>query len=183
MTCEGPEAAVCAKLEAYLDRMGERVVLYRQVRMLCFTHANRVRPANLRIDYVARIDDGPIVGIEVKAAITEAADLGRALFQCSQYAAGVIGSATCDRIAPNLVGQPLAAVLLYTDVKGMTDYVKRHGWAAHRLYGPANVGFLFNVSRGLEMRLCGERYWTEWSGWHQGMISKGYRSGNGTFKR
>jgi hypothetical protein len=59
----------------------------------------------------------------------------------------------------------------------------QHAHSAHRLYGPANVGFVFRTKRRLELRLCAERYWCEIHGLNNGSIAnKNHRSGNGDFR-
>ena len=178
-----PEREVCAYIESQFERLGSRIEWYKQVRMLCWTHTLKDEPARLRIDYVVRIDGGLPLGIEAKASLNHPADLGRGLLQCVQYAFGLIASATPERIAPELVNLPLQAVFLWAETDLMPQTVVNHREMAHRLFGPANVGFAAMENRGLELRLCAEKFWNEWSGYHGGGIvtNKVYRSGNGTF--
>ena len=179
-----PETGVAALLEAEFARLGPRFTWYPQVDMLCWTHSLKGSADRLRIDYVAQIDNGAIIGIEAKAAPQHPRDFGRALFPCSQYAHGYIAPATVDRVPPGWIGKPLTAVFLWSKWNEMPPHLASHGQAAHRLYGPANVGFMFRTTRRLEMRLCGERFWCELYGFHKGQIVEGkvHRSGNGTFR-
>jgi hypothetical protein len=159
-----------------------RAVVAKEVRMLCFTPANRVAPVTLRIDYVVCLD-GLLIGIEIKKPPEHAADLGRDLTQCAQYASGVIGAATVDRVPPQWVGKALFAVFLATSAQGCTAFILEHFRAAHRLYGPQNVGFLNRQCRHddcFELKLCAERAWSKEWGWHRGIVRKTARTGNGS---
>ncbi len=178
-----PESEVCAYIEGELSRLGDRVVWYKQVGMTCWTHSLKASSNRLRIDYVAAIDGGDPLGIEVKANLPHPADLGRALLQCAQYAHGVIAAATSDRIMPQWVGRPLKAVFLWADNDLMPSRVVDHKMMAHRLFGPANVGFASADDDGLKLDLCAERFWSEDRGYHGGAIVTGkvFRSGNGSF--
>lgn len=176
------ETALKEDLERRLSALGDRVEWRKEVWLLCWTHSLREQADRLRVDYVIQIDgDARLLGIEVKAAPDKAADFGRAMLQCVQYSFGAVAPATEDRIPRKWIGRPLSAVFLRTDTKALRAYVGDHARASHRLFGPANVGHLFVVSRGLEMRLCGERFWTEWSGFHQGLLNKSARRGNGSW--
>lgn len=174
------EPNLCRALEADLDRLGERCLWRDQVWMLCWTHTLRGWADRLRIDYVAELD-GRLVGIEVKAPAEHAAELGRDLLQCAQYSAGKIGANRAE-VPQRWIGQALAGVFLRTKHSRQDDWMRQHTFAAHRLYGPANVGFLVKEERGLCLRLSGERFWTEWSGWNQGRLTTNARVGNGRFR-
>lgn len=153
----------------------------KEVRMVCYTHASKASPVTLRIDYVVNLD-GLLIGFEVKRAPEAAADLGRYLTQCAQYACGLIGAAMIDRVNPEWIGKALYAVFLVSTTSGCSDMVLSHGRAAHRLFGPQNVSFFVRQCRhddGFELRLCAERVWCKESGWHRGMVNKAGRSGNG----
>jgi hypothetical protein len=177
----GPtEAELSADLVSELTRLGERCVFHPEVWMLCWTHSLRQQADRLRIDYVAEID-GRLIGIEVKAAAEHAAELGRDLVQCAQYAAGII-AANRPEVPQHWIGKPLAGVFLRTKYNRQNDWMERHTFAAHRLYGPANVGFLVKEKRGLCLRLCGERWWTEWRGWNQGRLTDHAPTGSGKFR-
>ena len=174
------EAEISAQLCADLARLADRCIFRPEVWMLCWTHTIRGQPDRLRIDFVAELD-GRLIGIEAKAPAQHAAELGRDLLQCAQYAAGKIG-ANRSEVPNTWIGKSLAGVFLRTRVSRHDEWMEKHAFAAHRLYGPANVGFLVRERRGLCLRLCGERWWTEWSGWNQGRLTTHARVGNGSFR-
>jgi hypothetical protein len=173
------EAEISAELVADLHRLGDRCLFRPEVRMLCWTHARKGNPDPLRIDFIMELD-GRILGIEVKRAPARASELGQYLLQASQYAVGVI-AANAASVPQKWTGRPVEAVFVRTKLTRCDDFMKQHAMAAHRLFGPANVGFVTKESRGLCLRLCGERFWTQWSGYHQGMLAKITRVGSGKF--
>ena len=175
------EAALSAELRETFARLGARCVWRSEVWMTCWTHALREKPDRLRIDYVVELDNR-LVGVEVKAPAEHAATLGKQLLQCAQYAAGKIAPNRAD-IPSHWIGKPLDGVFLRTrPAAENNEWLHNHTFAAHRLYGPANVGFLVMERRGLCLVLCGNRFWTEWRGWNQGMLQKAARVGNGSFQ-
>lgn len=176
-----PERDVCASLDVEFARMSGLLTSHKEVKLLCWTHTTRGHADRLRIDYVVQIKDGPLVGLEVKAGLDQPADLGRALFQCAQYAHGVIAPNLVSVIPPTLVGKPLMAVFLYVDFRASAKSVKDHALSAHRLYGPANVGFFGRKDGRFQMRLSGDRFWCERDGINKGRIAthKTNRVGNG----
>lgn len=174
------EAVISETLKHDLDSLSDRCIWRSEVWMLCWTHSLREKADRLRIDFVAELD-GRLIGIEAKAPAEHAAELGRDLLQCAQYAAGKIAANRAE-VPQHWIGRPLAGVFLRTKCSRTDDWMWRHTHSAHRLYGPANVGFLVREPRGLCLRLCGERFWTEWSGWHQGMLKKASRVGNSQFR-
>lgn len=173
------EAEISAELVADLRRLGDRCLFRPEVRMLCWTHAMKSKPDPLRIDFVAELD-GRILGIEVKRAPTRASELGQYLLQASQYAVGVI-AANPANVPQKWTGRPVEAVFVRTKLTRCDEFMHSHAMAAHRLFGAANVGFVTREARGLCLRLCAERFWTEWSGYHQGMLTKITRVGSGRF--
>ena len=180
------EKDISLDLEERLNALqsAARCEWHKEVRMQCYTHSLRGKPDALRIDYVAKID-GILVGFEVKKTPEKAADLGRYLLQCAQYAHGTIGASTSDRINVEWIGQAMLAVFLVTSNHLAGDYVLTHGRAAHRLFGPANVGFFNRDCRHadcFDLRLCGGRIWSKEGGWHRGMVNKSARVGNGSFQ-
>lgn len=171
-----------ARLE-WLERQ-DRCTWRPEVRMVCLAHASKGAPTTLRIDYVANLD-GILVGFEVKKPPETPADLGRALVQCAQYSQGIIGVATVDRVPPTWIGQSLLATFLVSDASFTSEHVQEHGHYAHRLFGPANVGFMRRTGReprAFELYLCAERAWSDEWGWHRGIIGKTARSGNGRIR-
>jgi hypothetical protein len=179
------EAEVSARLRARLDllRKQGRCEYRAEVGLSCWVHGIRNQAERLRIDYVASFDGGPLVGLEVKRCPAKAADLGRALVQCAQYAAGVVAPALVSRVPAAWVGQPLKACFLYVDQHGMSDFVLDHARAAPRLFGPANVGFAY-ISRwqGFLLQLAAERFWSERYGSGAMATNKLFRRGNGSFR-
>jgi len=160
------EAEISADLVSELTRLGpERCVFRPEVRMLCWTHATRSKADVLRIDFVAELE-GRLIGIEVKKPPEHSSDLGRYLLQSAQYAAGVIAANVAD-VPQHWIGKPLVAVFLRTKLTGAHERLRDHAATAPRLFGPANVGFVTKERRGLCLRLCAERFWTEWSGYHK----------------
>ena len=191
---DGTEKGFSAELERRLNLLvaAGRCEWSKEIRMVCFTHAARAAGEVLRIDYVAMID-GILVGFEVKRAPDRPAEIGQFCYQASQYACGVIGANASHKGVDKWTGKPLFAVFVVTrswDRSGWNrptintlQYLDAHLEAAHRLWGPANVGFLTWECRypeAFELHLCADRVWSfEW-GWHRGMVEKGSRSGNGS---
>lgn len=174
------ESSISAALRGQLDGLGDRCIWREEVWMLCWTHSLRRQADRLRIDYVAELD-GRLIGIETKAPPEHAVDIGRYLLQCAQYASGIVAP-NRQEVPQRWIGKPLAGVFLRTKLYRKDEWIMEHLRAAPRLYGPANVGFLTREKRGLCLRLSGERFWTEWRGWHQGMLNKASRVGNGSFQ-
>ena len=172
------EAQISTQLKLELDELGDRCVWRDEVWMVCWTHRIRDQADRLRIDFVAELD-GRLIGIEAKAPAEHASDLGRHLLQCAQYAAGLI-AANRSEVPQHWIGKPLSAVFLRTKVGRRDEWMEKHTFAARRLYGPANVGFLLREPRGLCLTLSGERWWTQWSGWNQGRLTTHARVGNGS---
>lgn len=179
------EAEVSAGLRTHLERLAAegRCEWRPEVRLLAWTHASKTRADTLRIDYVCSFDGGPLVGIEVKRRPDQPVELGRALFQCAQYAAAVVAPQLATRVPQAWVGQPLKAVFLRVDRRGMRETVEEHAKAAVRLYGPANVGFL-HVTRwnGVLLNIGGDRWWCERWGYRANAFDRGSRVGNGRFR-
>jgi len=172
------EKELSAELRATLDRLGSRCVYHTEVGVACWTHGLRKQADRLRIDYALELD-GRLLGIEVKAPPDKCADLGRDLLQCAQYAAGYITSNRAE-VPQSWIGRPFEAVFLCTRAGDADDMLLDHFRSSHRLFGPSNVGLVMRERRGLCLRLCAARFWTEWSGYHQGMLRKGIRVGNST---
>jgi hypothetical protein len=131
---------------------------------------------------VARFDGGPLVGIEAKMPPKKAADLGRYLKQCSDYADSVIAGHT--RTPQSWVGRPLKAVFLAVEINNTRDWIGAHYSQATRLMGPFNVGFVRRRSDGLQLYLCDEMNWWGESGGYSGLAlerNKNRRVGNGSF--
>ena len=114
--------------------------------MVCWTHSLRAKADILRIDFVAELD-GRLLGIEVKKPPEHSRDLGLYMVQSAQYAAGVIGANVAD-VPQEWIGRPLEAVFIRTKLTGAHQRLRDHTYAAHRLFGPANVGFVTRERRG-----------------------------------
>jgi len=180
-----PETEVSAALKTHLDRLSDegRCVYYSEVWVNAWTHSLKKGMDRLRIDFVAQFDGGPPVGIEVKRRPEQPVELGRALLQCSQYAQGVIATQAAERVAPSWLGQPLKAVFLRVDQAGMRESIRQHASAAVRLYGPANVGFLYVTQwNGLNLNIGGDRWWCERWGYRANAMDRTSRTGNGNWK-
>lgn len=180
-----PEADVSAALREHLDRLVHegRCVYRPEVWLGVWTHSLRGAMDRLRIDYVAQLDGGPLIGIEVKRRPDKPVELGRALHQCSQYATAVVAVQAADRIVPAWLGQPLKAVFLRVDQRGMAEAIQEHAKAAVRLYGPANVGFAYLTKwNGLNLNIGGDRWWCERYGYRANAMDRTSRVGNGNWK-
>lgn len=190
------EAEISAFLRQQLERLAEagRCEWRAEVRILAWTHIKRGQPDTLRLDYVACLDGGPLVGFEVKRRPATAADLGRALYQSAQYASGQVAGQAFS-VPQDWVGRPLKAVFLAVDRRGITDHLAKHLEAAERLFGPANVGFctfapkdrpggLNSYYRTPELRLTlsAERWWSERNSYRADAMAKTNRTGNGSFR-
>jgi hypothetical protein len=179
------ERELCARFVKHLERLqgAGRCEWAPQVRMLHWRHAQDAERAIVRIDYVARMDGGPLIGLEAKKAPAKAADLGRYLKQCSDYADSVIAGSTTTPQA--WVGRPLKAVFLVVEIENAADYIRQHYMQATRLMGPFNVGFVRRRHDGLQLYLCDEEnWWCEAWGYSAHAMSRNSnrRVGNGSFK-
>lgn len=179
-----PETEVSAELRQTFIRMqaAGRCTWMEEVRLMCWTHAQKSRPDFLRIDYVARLDSGPLLGFEVKRRPERPAELGAHLAQCGQYSAGLVTaqifqSAECR----SWQDQPLAAVFLRVDAEGMDPYVLEHAKAAVRLWGPMNVGFAkIRPKHGLFLQLgTSERWYSERDGYRADAFDRTAKFGSG----
>jgi len=174
------EREISARLDEALDRLGARCIWRPEVSMLCWTHSIRAQADRLRIDRVLELE-GRLLGIEVKAPPAQQADLGRDLLQCAQYAVGIVAPNRAE-VPATWIGRSLEAVFLATALTGCHEGIIDHWRCAHRLFGPANVGFVCRTrDDALSLRLCGERFWCERYGYHQGMLKRTARVGNGRF--
>lgn len=179
------EREFCGRFEVHLNRLKDagRCEWTSQVRMLHWRHARDEVRAIVRIDYVVRLDMGPLIGIEAKVIPQKAADLGRYLKQCSDYADSVVAGHA--RTPQAWVGKPLRHVFLAIDPSGSTDFVGQHYSTATRLMGPFNVGFIRRRSDGLQFYITDEmNWWCEAWGYSQRAKTTNInrRIGNGSFR-
>lgn len=184
-TPSAPETELSAALRAHLERLAleGRCVFRPEVWLGVWTHSLKGQMDRLRIDYVAQMDGGPLIGLEVKRRPEQPSDLGRALVQCSQYATAIIAPQLAERIEPAWLGQPLKAVFLRVDQRGMREHIWQHAAAAVRLYGPANVGFAYVTQHnGLNLNIGGDRWWCERWGYRANAMDRTARVGNGNWK-
>lgn len=184
------EPEIAAELQAIFERLEDagRCVWRREVRILHWARAGKVH--TLRADFIAQIDGSPLLAFEVKRAPQKAADLGRHLLQCVDYAKCQVAPATADRVVPSWVSQPIRASFMFSDWAAMPPFVREHAAKARRLFGPARVGFAFNTKRyGLRLTLTHENiFWQEldYNGetrqrFNGSLIHQGERVGNGSF--
>jgi hypothetical protein len=159
-----------------------------EIRVLSWGHIGHGQKT-IRPDFVVSFDDSPLIAIEVKGCLEKVADLGRALSQCDDYARARVGANDATILPPNWIGRPIWGAALAFHPKGSGPDVqaavlveeetgKARG-AAHRLFGPRNVGFLAVEDRGLCLRVGGERWWREWAGWREDAFARGARVGSG----
>lgn len=184
------EPELVDRLKAIFGRLSDagRCTWRPEVRLLHWIRGGKTK--TLRADFVASVDGSPLLAFEVKRAAEHAADLGRHLLQCADYARCVVAPASAERDVQMWIQQPIRAAFLFTDPASMRPYVREHATAARRLFGPARVGFAFDHSRrGLLMQLCDESvFWSEWD-WRGGarqqfngaVVNQKARIGNGSF--
>jgi hypothetical protein len=165
------ERELCGRFEAHLKRLeaSGRCEWRREVRMLHWRHAADSGRRIIRCDYVARIDDGPLIGIEAKLAPKKPRDWGRYIKQCGDYANAIIGANS--HIPQDWTGKPLHAVFLACEIGTETDYVRRYHAEAVRIASAFRVGFVRRRWDGLELTLSDDfRWWSETDGyrvdWH-----------------
>lgn len=168
-----------------LEEVG-RCVWRREVRLLHWGARGKV--STLRADFVASLDGSPLMAFEVKRAAPKAADLGRHLLQCADYARSVVAPMVAEKGVQAWVQQPIRATFLFTDPAAMRPWVREHAKHARRLFGPARVGFAFDhARRGLLLQLCDDTtFWSEfdWRGdarqhFAGGLVNQRARVGNG----
>lgn len=179
------ERELCTRFETHLRRLEEagRCEWAPQVRMLHWRHAKDEQRSVVRIDYVARFDGGPLVGIEAKTSPKRCADFGRYLKQCSDYADSIVAGSTTT--PQPWVGRPLKAVFLAIEIAEHVDFIRQHYFAATRLMGPFNIGFVRRRSDGLQLYLCDENnWWSERHGYGGLALTRNTnrRIGNGSFR-
>lgn len=188
-TAEHPrkdEREFCGRFEEHLKRLeaAGRCEWRPQVRLLHWAHGKFSEKSKLRIDYVARFDDGPLVGIEAKVAPAKAADMGRYLKQCHDYANSIVG--VHSETPHSWHGLPLFRVFLALEIGTAADYVRQHYSTATRIMGPFNVGFVRRSHfHGLQFYICEENaWWTENYGYGGGAMRQNTnrRVGSGSFQ-
>lgn len=175
----GIEARIVARLVARFTALRDagRCAFAQEVRVLSWGHialgAKTIRP-----DFIVSMDESPLIAVEVKGAMEQPAELGRALGQCDDYARARMGANDVSKVPQSWIGRPIWAAALAFHFEGSSDGVRAHADMAHRIVGPRNVGFLAREARGLCLRLGGERYWSEWNGWRTDAFSRGVRVGS-----
>lgn len=180
------ERELCQRLEPHFERLAAagRLEWRKEVQMLHWRHAADDGRRIIRIDYVCRFDEGPLIGIEAKKAPARAAEIGRYIKQCADYAVSVVRGH-----AENLkgwTGKPLHAVFLAVEIGQCHDYIRRHHAEAVRLSSAFRVGFIRRHPRyGIQLTLSDdENWWCEAYGYRGDAFSRNsnIRTGNGSFK-
>ena len=98
------------------------------------------------------------------------------------------GHASSAQVAPQVVqdgfprcwiGQPIRWAALAFKYDATKEFVHEHEKAAHRLFGPSNVGFLrVDKWQGLKFVLGGDRYWSEKESWRENAMTRTTRIGS-----
>lgn len=177
------ERELCTRFERHLVRLAEagRCEWRKEVRMLYWRHAADSGRRISRIDYVARLDGGPLLGVEAKLAPRQPRDWGRYIKQCADYAVGVI--AANSHIPQEWTGQPLHSVFLATEVATQQDYTRRYHAESVRIASPFRVGFVRRHGLfGIQLTLSDDdRWWCETNGYRVDWEKRNtnVRGGNG----
>lgn len=162
----------------------KRCKLHKEVYISCFI--DQMQPLrDLRIDRLALLD-GALVGFELKAPPNTQADVGKHLFQCVQYANGVVSDKN-KHVESDLVGRPLYAVFYVSDFNSIKEAVWQHVLCAQRLFGPARVGFYEPKENTpyapFRLYMSGHPAWDINRGWHHMAASRRTKAGSRTEKR
>jgi hypothetical protein len=181
------EQQLALLFDSALDRLGQRCVWRREVPLLLWRPGELGMPARGRIDRVARIDAGPLLGFELKATPHQSAAIGEYFAQSATYAAGQVAPAAPGKLPVAWTGRPLHAVFLAFDTEPLRyppyQHVGRHAVAAESLFGPAKVGFVDSrvLQLGeLRLRLCRHGFWSAHYGYNKNTSRQRYRIGSGT---
>lgn len=177
------ERELCGRFEKHLDRLHAlgKCEWRREVRMLHWRHAADAGRRTIRIDYVATLDGGPLIGIEAKLAPKRPVDWGRYIKQCADYAASIIGANS--HIPNHWIGKPLHAVFLACEIGTHSDYMRKYHAEAARIGSPFRVGFIRRHGMfGLQLTLSDDdRWWCESYGYRVDFEKRNtvIRAGNG----
>ena len=174
------EACIVQRLAKRFQRLTAegRCLFAQEVRVLSWGHIGK-GVQTVRADFGVSLDDSPLLAIECKGRLEQPVELGRALSQCDDYARAKVGANDAARVPISWIDRPIWGAALAFDLPGSRETVQAHATMAHRIVGPRNVGFLEREDRGLCLRLGGERWWTEWSGWRADAFARGTRLGSG----
>lgn len=134
----------------------------------------------VRADFVVSLDGGPLLAVECKGAIGRAAELGDALRQTGDYARAQVAPQVIRVGLPqSWIGAPIRWAALAFKYDATREWVEQHEKAAHRLFGPANVGFMrVDKWQGLKFVLGGDRYWSERESWRENAMMRTTRVGS-----
>ena len=118
--------------------------------MVCWTHSLRAKVDILRIDFVAELD-GRLLGIKIKDRRSIVATLAFTWSSPPNTRRGLSGrtSPMCLRNGSAVRSKP---VFIPKKLTGTHRRLQDHAYAASRLTGPANVGFVTRERRGLCLR-------------------------------
>lgn len=176
---ESVEDIVKARLEARFSALAleDRCAFAREVWLLTWGHIAK-GAKRVRADFVVSLDGGPLLAVECKGTITHMVELGDAMRQAGDYARAQVAP---QLVGPGIppVGAPIRWAALAFNYASMSEPVSRHEEAAHRLFGPANVGFLrMDRWQGLKFVLGSNRYWSEAHGWRADALTRTTRVGS-----
>lgn len=173
------EDQIKARLEARFTALAaeDRCTYAREVWLLTWGHIAK-GAKRVRADFVVCLDGGPLLAVECKGTIARMVDLGDALRQAGDYSRAQVAP---QLVGPGIppVGAPIRWAALAFNYGSMSEPVQRHEEAAHRLFGPANVGFLrVDKWQGLKFVLGADRYWSEAHGWRENAMARTTRVGS-----
>lgn len=178
---ESIEDQIKARLEARFENLAhdDRCVYAREVWLLTWGHIAK-GAKRVRADFVVSFDGGPLLAVECKGELTRAAELGDALRQTGDYARAQVAPQVVQAGFPRIwIGQPIRWAALAFKYDATKEFVHEHEKAAHRLFGPSNVGFLrVDKWQGLKFVLGGDRYWSEKEGWRENAMTRTTRIGS-----
>jgi hypothetical protein len=155
-----------------------RCVFAREVWLMTWGHITK-GAQRVRADFVASLDGGPLLAVECKGSFCRQAEIGDALRQTGDYArAQVAPQEVKNRLPPTWVGNPIRWAALAYNYRSIPPHIQPAAEAAHRLFGPSNVGFLtVDKWQGLKFILGADRYWSEANGWRVNAMVRTTRLG------
>jgi hypothetical protein len=168
------EHELCRRFEAHLARLADagRAEWRKEVRMLHWRHAGDASRRIIRIDYVAALDGGPLIGIEAKMRPQKPRDWGRYIQQSADYATSIIGANS--HIPQEWTGKPLHAVFLAIEIGTFADYMREYHKEAARIASAFRVGFVRRfVTTGMQLTLSDDdRWWCETYGYRSDYLRR-----------
>lgn len=176
------EANISARLAERFEvlRAEGRCEYAAEVWLLTWGHIGK-GAQRVRADFVLSLDGGPLLVVEVKGRFGRGVEMGDALRQTADYARAQVAAAqTVGNDVPRAWhGAPIRWAALAYDYAALPEHLAGHQEAAHRLFGPQNVGFLTNDRwQGLKFTLGGDRYWSDKHGWRENAAARTVRVGS-----